>query len=90
MMTLQAFSDCDTSSQKFIATLADRDKYLPDHIESATSCSILIGPEGDFNVEELKKLESKGYQKVSLGTNVLRTETAGVVVAQIINQVNRY
>lgn len=39
---------------------------------------ILIGPEGDFTTEEIKLAQSFNYTPVSLGSNILRTETAGV------------
>lgn len=42
----------------------------------------LIGPEGDFTLEEVKKAVSLGYEEISLGENRLRTETAGLIVCQ--------
>lgn len=39
---------------------------------------ILIGPEGDFTLEECKLAEANGYQTITLGENRLRTETAGL------------
>lgn len=39
---------------------------------------ILIGPEGDFTLNEVKKALENGYQAVTLGKTRLRTETAGV------------
>lgn len=41
-------------------------------------CPILIGPEGDFTIEEVAFAQKNGYSSVSLGTNRLRTETAGL------------
>jgi 16S rRNA (uracil1498-N3)-methyltransferase len=40
--------------------------------------TILIGPEGGFEAGELLAAASAGYQAVSLGPRVLRTETAGL------------
>ena len=40
----------------------------------------LIGPEGDFTEAELKLAKENQYLPVSLGSNILRTETAGVYV----------
>lgn len=40
--------------------------------------AILIGPEGGFEEGELLAAESAGFQPVSLGPRVLRTETAGI------------
>lgn len=47
-------------------------------------CTVLIGPEGDFSVEEVYLAEAYGYQSVSLGTSRLRTETAALVAVHIM------
>jgi len=41
--------------------------------------TIAIGPEGGFDDAELSALEDGGFQRVSLGPQILRFETAGVV-----------
>lgn len=45
--------------------------------------TILIGPEGDFSVEEVRYAVSKGWQSTSLGQSRLRTETAAIVAATV-------
>ena len=50
---------------------------------------ILIGPEGDFSVEEIDEAEKEGFQSVSLGFSRLRTETAGIAAVHILNLKNR-
>ncbi|MBU3714630.1 MAG: 16S rRNA (uracil(1498)-N(3))-methyltransferase [Ferruginibacter sp.] len=45
---------------------------------------VMIGPEGDFTEEEISLSFSNGFTPVSLGTNRLRTETAGVVAATML------
>jgi 16S rRNA (uracil1498-N3)-methyltransferase len=40
--------------------------------------TMLIGPEGGFEEGELAAVASAGFQAVSLGPRVLRTETAGI------------
>lgn len=40
--------------------------------------TVLIGPEGDFSVDEVEKAMANGYVSVSLGSSRLRTETAGL------------
>ncbi len=39
---------------------------------------ILIGPEGDFSLDEVEMAKKAGYDFVTLGKNRLRTETAGL------------
>lgn len=48
--------------------------------------TILVGPEGDFSIDEVKFAMAKGYKSISLGKSRLRTETAGlyaVMLAQL-------
>ena len=50
-------------------------------IESQEKITFLIGPEGDFSDKEIQVLAERGVKAVSLGSQRLRTETAGVFVA---------
>lgn len=40
--------------------------------------TVLIGPEGDFSIDEVRMALDKGYKSVSLGNARLRTETAAL------------
>ena len=40
--------------------------------------TVLIGPEGDFSIDEVKRAVAAGWVSVSLGDSRLRTETAGL------------
>ncbi len=46
---------------------------------------ILIGPEGDFSKNEIEEALKNNFIAVSLGATRLRTETAGVVAAVLLN-----
>ncbi len=46
--------------------------------------ALLIGPEGGFSEAEVAVAERSGANVASLGTNVLRTETAAVVAASLV------
>jgi 16S rRNA (uracil1498-N3)-methyltransferase len=48
------------------------------HFREASECLIIVGPEGDFTPEELIRLIKEGARPVGLGSNRLRTETAGI------------
>ena len=41
--------------------------------------TVLIGPEGDFSVEEVNIAKENNYKAISLGEQRLRTETAAIV-----------
>lgn len=46
---------------------------------------VVVGPEGGITGDELQKLENFAFQKVSLGSTVLRSETAAIAaLAQIM------
>jgi 16S rRNA (uracil1498-N3)-methyltransferase len=69
---------------KFIAHCQeDNKKLLKDLIQNQEDMLILIGPEGDFSKEEIKKAIAAGFVAVSLGESRLRTETAGVVACAL-------
>jgi 16S rRNA (uracil1498-N3)-methyltransferase len=46
--------------------------------------TVLVGPEGDFSIEEVKLAMDYGYQSVDLGKSRLRTETAGLSVVMMM------
>ncbi|MEO1013454.1 MAG: 16S rRNA (uracil(1498)-N(3))-methyltransferase [Bacteroidota bacterium] len=73
----------------FIAHCEEEEKAeLKRRMAPDKDVTILIGPEGDFSVSEIKKTYEKGYLPVSLGKNRLRTETAAVVACTIVNTIN--
>ncbi|MBQ0050375.1 MAG: 16S rRNA (uracil(1498)-N(3))-methyltransferase [Bacteroidales bacterium] len=49
---------------------------------------VLIGPEGDFSVEEVRLAERLGFRSVSLGKSRLRTETAALVAVHLMHLAN--
>jgi 16S rRNA (uracil1498-N3)-methyltransferase len=48
---------------------------------------LMIGPEGGHSPEEEAQAQAAGYQIVSLGERVLRTETAGVVAITAVHSI---
>lgn len=50
---------------------------------------ILIGPEGDFCEDEIRKASENGFKQVHLGMSRLRTETAGVAACHSIYFINQ-
>ena len=50
----------------------------------ARQACVLIGPEGGFSAKEAEEAASAGFQSISLGGRILRTETAAIVVIGLI------
>lgn len=81
------------TKQKFICHCHEEDLGgkvpLKDAVKSGEDVLVMVGPEGDFSMDEVKMAVEKGFQSVTLGKSRLRTETAALVVAHIINLVNQ-
>jgi len=52
--------------------------------EGVKNIIVLIGPEGGFSKAEAEVADEKGFYLVSLGPNILRTETASIAVLSMI------
>ncbi len=46
--------------------------------------AVLVGPEGGISQQEADQAQAEGYQAVSLGPRILRTETAGLAIMTIL------
>ena len=53
--------------------------------ELETNAWIMIGPEGDFTIEEIDLALNKGATEIDLGKSRLRTETAGIFALSVMN-----
>jgi len=71
---------------KFIAHLNKNTLDLAKVGREVDNSILLIGPEGDFSEEEVNLAVNSGYKEVSLGTSVLRTETAGLKGLIVLNE----
>ncbi len=56
-------------------TVSDKDVSSLSHPEEII---VMIGPEGDFSIDEVRMAVSAGFVSVDLGKSRLRTETAGL------------
>ena len=79
-------------SNKFICHLEDNNrleifKFKNQLYENKDTC-ILIGPEGDFTLDEIDKSKNFNFEAITLGKSRLRTETAGIVACHLLNIVN--
>lgn len=62
----------------YIAHCEKEEPHLQSVIESGKPTFVAIGPEGDFTQQEISYALEAGCKPVSLGSNRLRTETAGL------------
>ncbi len=71
---------------KFIAHCIEEEKKKLQILTRNETSLILIGPEGDFTLEEIGVAKQNNYIPVILGNTRLRTETAAMVAAVLLNQ----
>lgn len=79
------------AGQRFIA-YCDQSVPRKDFVheyKQGEDATILIGPEGDFSQEEIRKSIDAGFVPVSLGDSRLRTETAGLFAVAAIHTINQ-
>jgi len=71
-----ALTDGSSADEKVIFHPSEKE-YSPD--EQAETVSIFVGPEGGFAEKEIIEAEGHGYKVASLGTLILRGETAAII-----------
>ncbi|TXD48737.1 16S rRNA (uracil(1498)-N(3))-methyltransferase [Polaribacter sp. IC073] len=85
-----AFINQDFEGEICIAHCEEQDKnVLQTVVKPSEKTTILIGPEGDFSIEEIKKALAKKCIPISLGESRLRTETAALVAVNIVSFINQ-
>jgi 16S rRNA (uracil1498-N3)-methyltransferase len=82
----------DKNSILFFADINSSNEKIEEVLENNKNCEfyLLVGPEGDFSLKERDLLNSmSNCIPISLGQNILRSETAAVVGLAILNsQIN--
>ncbi|MBF1076446.1 MAG: RNA methyltransferase, partial [Prevotellaceae bacterium] len=93
MMKLKHFLEQPFEGDKFIAHCyaqsdigeTEEKPHLFDVVRADRPTLVLIGPEGDFSVEEVRAAQAAGFRSITLGESRLRTETAALVAVQLMN-----
>ncbi|MEY3416840.1 MAG: hypothetical protein RL711_1439 [Bacteroidota bacterium] len=84
MVKLKDFLKKEFVGGKFIAHLADdHRKSFQEEICNSAQNLILIGPEGDFTLQEIEAALANQFVPVTLGASRLRTETAGMFACAV-------
>ena len=88
-ISFKDFVNQDFTDQIFIAHCEETDKKsLKSQLKTATDCTILIGPEGDFSVKEIEMALQHHFIPVTLGETRLRTETAAIAACHSVAYTN--
>ena len=82
-------SQSDDVDDKDAASQSLADNKDASSSSSSADITVLVGPEGDFSIDEVRLALENGYESVSLGTSRLRTETAGLVAVHMAHIARR-
>jgi len=82
--SIKSASDFDLG---LIAVLSDDTIAISDALQGFKGgrLAIAIGPEGDFTPQEAAQAKDSGFKSVSLGTRVLKSDTASLASLAILN-----
>lgn len=97
MCSFEKFIKNCNSGRRFIAHCYEEPELMPNGKpflldtlnDDAEEIVVMVGPEGDFSVKEVKMAIDAGFEPISLGRSRLRTETAALVAVHIMNINNR-
>jgi 16S rRNA (uracil1498-N3)-methyltransferase len=97
MTSFERFVKAERKGDKFICHCYNQEDIekggekplLLDVLRRGVEATVLIGPEGDFSVDEVRLALKNGYRSVSLGTSRLRTETAALVAVHMMQLKNQ-
>lgn len=89
MIKFADFINRDFEGNKYIChcyeEFSSDKRELFDILTADESAVILIGPEGDFSLDEVRKAHEMGFKSVGLGKSRLRTETAALVAVHMMH-----
>jgi 16S rRNA (uracil1498-N3)-methyltransferase len=75
------------SELNFVAYENESELSLKHALKPASSVTVVMGSEGGISPEEIAVMSSMGFKPVTLGTRILRAETAGIVVCTTIENI---
>ena len=58
----------------------DKTRRILDNMDKTKNIAVFIGPEGGFEESEVERIKNSGFEVITLGKRILRTETAGLAL----------
>ncbi|WP_314284607.1 16S rRNA (uracil(1498)-N(3))-methyltransferase [Prevotella pallens] len=94
MLSFEDFIQKEVTGQKFICHCyneIEKTDFFSNINNSGLfeEITVLIGPEGDFSINEVRQALQQQYKSTTLGNSRLRTETAGLAAVLMANLANR-
>ncbi|MDU6629841.1 MAG: 16S rRNA (uracil(1498)-N(3))-methyltransferase [Lachnoanaerobaculum sp.] len=58
----------------------DKTRKILESMDKTKDIAVFIGPEGGFEEAEVERIKNSGFEVITLGKRILRTETAGLAL----------
>ncbi len=89
MQSFKSFVNSHSSGRRYIAHCYEEVPRVNLFDELRKPCDekdviVMVGPEGDFSIDEVRMAVAKGFVSVDLGKSRLRTETAGLTAVMMM------
>ena len=87
IMTIKELTNLEYD-YKLVCSTPNKTNLVNNYLQDINKCAKIIftvGPEGGISTKEEDFLISKGYTPISLGSRIMRVETAAIYIASIIN-----
>ena len=87
IMTIKELTNLEYD-YKLVCSTTNKTNLVNNYLQDINKCAKIIftvGPEGGISTKEEDFLISKGYTPISLGSRIMRVETAAIYIASIIN-----
>lgn len=89
MVSFRKFIAAHTEGPRYIAHCYDEiprtNLFDQLSLQDSNDALVMVGPEGDFSIEEVRQAIDAGFVSVDLGRSRLRTETAGLVAVMMMH-----
>jgi 16S rRNA (uracil1498-N3)-methyltransferase len=80
----QALKDSSHHHSRIVLAEAEKESYLENALQDAVPpIALAVGPEGGWTNEEVSAFTSAGWRTASLGSTILRAETAAIAALAI-------
>lgn len=87
VMTISEILNLKDYDVKLLCTVRENTKNIKNllsNVVEGAKMIVVVGPEGGFTEDEEEQLIRGGFQTVSLGKSVLRTETASLFIMSVV------
>lgn len=90
LLPVRVFCECAAAADEAVKILlweeekSNRLRSVLSSLPVPDSVAVLVGPEGGLSAEEASCAEAAGFIPVTLGTRILRTETAGMALLAVL------